>query len=498
MNSPQSPPSQIQRATVPQKPVTRRRGACHRCRARKVRCDGKSSCTQCQRLGYDCRYPPSGHARRSLGKRIDLQDPIVSPQYHPRQELPTDHDSIGAYFSAERADPLPLLDSALFGDIMALPSDYPEEQLLDDETVASYHSRRLSTSTVGPPHLGSDNANVWKTDMFSDMDMENGSDEPFTFGVLSDITKVVPPSATSLGPDFRPAIDMRKTVCALDVASADIITPQHELIKDALLREMQDYCNQQWRGQLGRDLDLVRAVRGLLWGDIHVYQSQITEQERGQDSEAPRIHREFALDCIEACLQDAPGPALFLDRSRIETAMIGILDQSPDPASRPADSRGPPSPGKHTSALAHVVLAVGAHILRAEGQWDDLPSDMPLAQFQTAVELQSQIIGNNTFSLVDFQALVTMAYFAARILSPHTSRLVSSAIHYVQVMRLGRHAVIDEACSSHTDQQQTKRAVWFLYALEKEVCLRRENFPVFFHVSFLFLFFRVSRPPPSL
>ncbi|KAK3357857.1 hypothetical protein B0T25DRAFT_540397 [Lasiosphaeria hispida] len=491
MNSPQSAPSPTPRVTVPQKPVTRRRGACHRCRARKVRCDGKSSCTQCQRLGYECRYPPSGRARGlSPGKNLNLRTPIASHERHLSEELPTDHDSVGTYFSAERAAPLPLLDSVLLGDIMTLASGYPEEHLLD-RTVTSYHSRRLSTSTTGPPHLDPDNGNLWRTDVFSDMEMENGpssaiTDEPFTFGVLSDTTQVTPTFATPLEPTFNYAIDTRETVSsALDFASADK-TPQHELIKDALLHETQDYCNQQQRGQPGQNADLVRAVKKLLWGDIYVYQPRITEQEREQDSEPPRVHREFALDCIDACLQDSQGIAIFSDHTGIETAMVGILDPSPDLASRSGEPRGPPLPRQGASALAHVVLAVGAHILRAEGRRDDLPSDMPLIQFQAALRLQSQIAENNTFSLVDFQA-----YFAARIVSPHTSRLVSSAIRYVQVMRLGRHAVVDKACPTYTDRQQTKRAVWFLYALEKEVCLRAENFPVLDHD------FIDYKPPPA-
>lgn len=39
--------------------------------------------------------------------------------------------------------------------------------------------------------------------------------------------------------------------------------------------------------------------------------------------------------------------------------------------------------------------------------------------------------------------------------------------------------MIEGVCDSNADRQQTKRAVWFLYALEKEVCLQSEIVPVF-------------------
>lgn len=63
-------------------------------------------------------------------------------------------------------------------------------------------------------------------------------------------------------------------------------------------------------------------------------------------------------------------------------------------------------------ALAHVVLALGAHIMRADGRRDlpcDRPQDAgtsthdPLAQFRAALRLQPQIL-ENTFVLSSFQA----------------------------------------------------------------------------------------------
>lgn len=85
--------------------------------------------------------------------------------------------------------------------------------------------------------------------------------------------------------------------------------------------------------------------------------------------------------------------------------------------------------------------------------------------------------------------LFHQAYLAARIESCEAGTCISTAIHYVQIMRLNKSSSIETLCTTLADRQQTKRAVWFLYALEKEVCLRAETFPVCLipHLVFSFL-----------
>ena len=93
-----------------------------------------------------------------------------------------------------------------------------------------------------------------------------------------------------------------------------------------------------------------------------------------------------------------PSVATFLDRASLEPAMQEILNQSPS------------SPPKR--ALAHIVLAIGTHILGSESRESsrELPKSCaydPLVQFSAAIKLKSQIL-EQSFSVRNFQASITL------------------------------------------------------------------------------------------
>ncbi|KAL2129168.1 hypothetical protein VTI74DRAFT_8121 [Chaetomium olivicolor] len=299
---------------------------------------------------------------------------------------------------------------------------------------------------------------VWR-DVFTDLELENPPsqavlDEPFDFGVVPDNTLAAVAPDTLLDPALRSVMGTQGTM--RDAPGPDLIDLQshHELTKEALLRNIRRDYQERHEPQ---NSELVRSFRGLLWRDVEVY-----ELRRHRDSEtnaAGCVKREFAFRCIDV--------------------MSKLLDSSLDPtldspAGLPPDSA--PSP-----ALAHVITGLGAHLMRADGH---LPRDAyasahnPLTQFEAALHLRSKML-DSAFSLVNLQGHVAIAYFAARIGSRETARLVSGAIHYVQVMRLCKSSTIERLCAILADRQQVMRAVWFLYALEKEICLRDEIFPVF-------------------
>ena len=83
--------------------------------------------------------------------------------------------------------------------------------------------------------------------------------------------------------------------------------------------------------------------------------------------------------------------ATFLDRASLELAMHEMLDQPPF------------SPSK--CALAHIILALGAHILGSEGH-GDIPKGSaydPLDLFSASLKLKPQIMEKD-FSVRNFQA----------------------------------------------------------------------------------------------
>jgi hypothetical protein len=74
--------------------------------------------------------------------------------------------------------------------------------------------------------------------------------------------------------------------------------------------------------------------------------------------------------------------------------------------------------------------------------------------------------------------ITKQAYFATIVGLNEASGLLSNCIHYAQVMRLSQGGAIDNLCETAADREQTKKAFWFLYSIEKTFCLRAEMFPV--------------------
>ena len=69
-------------------------------------------------------------------------------------------------------------------------------------------------------------------------------------------------------------------------------------------------------------------------------------------------------------------------------------------------------------------------------------------------------------------------YFSALVGSREVFDLLFDCIHYAQVRRLSRSSTIERICGNPKDGQQTRRAFWFLYSLEKTLCLHAEIIPV--------------------
>lgn len=87
---------------------------------------------------------------------------------------------------------------------------------------------------------------------------------------------------------------------------------QHDMIKDALLRDIQEHCNRR-RGSQSEEL--VRAFRRLLSLDrFSIYPEISGTNDRG----VPSLTRAFAFDCIE-------GKADYIDKHQRADGSIGIF-----------------------------------------------------------------------------------------------------------------------------------------------------------------------------
>lgn len=114
---------------------------------------------------------------------------------------------------------------------------------------------------------------------------------------------------------------------------------------------------------------------------------------------------------------DVPRISTFIERASLEAAVLELLDQSP--FSLPAH------------ALAHIILALGAHIL-ASGNPQDTSGDFhhdPLVYFHVGLKLKPQIQGKY-FSTRDFQA------------SQHASFCFASLQGLTQIEGPHRHGIL--------------------------------------------------------
>ncbi len=96
---------------------------------------------------------------------------------------------------------------------------------------------------------------------------------------------------------------------------------------------------------------------------------------------------------------DMPRISTLIEQSSLEAAVLELLDQSPF------------SPPAH--ALAHTILALGAHILGSENPQDISGGSNhdPLVHFHAALSLKPQIQGKD-FSTRDFQASLNPAFIS--------------------------------------------------------------------------------------
>ncbi|OQE45955.1 hypothetical protein PENCOP_c001G03915 [Penicillium coprophilum] len=434
-------------------PITRRRGACRRCQARKVRCDGKTACSQCQRLGFECRYPRSTRQRRTSVKETGAPTPVSLEQlqdfgdrnFMPDLTEPTTPQNISPF---------------LFGD--EIDTNRPPGQgddLQDDITTASAETERPERTSDYPTDSLDYSFISSQRAFFPEFDL---IDEHFDFGTCSHFPHVTDKSDSSKASSLQRRPSGIVDVFPLGGRDSRFGDPicaekihQNDLIKGALLRDIQEHCKRQHSPQ--RE-EIARAFGKLINEEsINIYPPLTTLRREAMF----RLDKGFALDCIDeqmkACLKDPQGVSTFLDRSSLVHLVPEMVEQTPFP---------PPE-----RALSHIILALGSHILLAQGRHDKIGhlGYDPRAQFSEALKLRTQILERN-FSVRNLQALAVMFYFAVLTGADETPGLLSSSIQYTQMMRLGRGSAVDNLCETMADRQRTKRAFWFLYSMEKEFC----------------------------
>ncbi|KAL7782077.1 hypothetical protein V8C43DRAFT_319307 [Trichoderma afarasin] len=350
--------------------ITRRRGACNRCRARKVRCDGKRMCSECERLGFDCKYVPTHQSRLSIDCHEALPETPISQQI----ESPFDNTP----FSESG---LSFLEPEYLGDIFT-PCVVPY-------STSHLESTEFLNSNAIPSSGTVDTIIPACHNLFDTKGQFSFNEQLF---VDSKIPSTQLLSNSYTGPKLGYLVTTSpEDQCMPEMSESRVKTRQNSLIKETILDGIEQYCHQQ---RLGKNDHLLHTMEKVMTQNVTIYPPEIFGSlEVNVDNFT--THRTFVFDCIDVCLSDQLGVSVFLDRASLESAVHDVLSQL--------------SCSTPTKALAHMVLALGTHFLHCEGRCERLQElqHNPLLHFNEALKFKEQLL-NDIFSVQSLQALVAM------------------------------------------------------------------------------------------
>ncbi|KAF5227085.1 hypothetical protein FANTH_14878 [Fusarium anthophilum] len=181
--------------------------------------------------------------------------------------------------------------------------------------------------------------------------------------------------------------------------------------------------------------------------------------------------------CLDACYADPEGIRVLLERKSMDFVADEVAKYA-----LAVDTE--------TSVLFHSLMAIGCHGLNLDQGHHTIGKEKypVLKLFKEALGMK-QILRDKP-TLRGLQALLTMAYFSARVGDDSTSSLLADAAFCVQTLELHNASAIEKQYKSSLEQQVAKRALWFLNSLEKPRCLAEGLLPLI-HDDF------IDYDPPS-
>ncbi|EWG36183.1 hypothetical protein FVEG_14633 [Fusarium verticillioides 7600] len=238
-------------------------------------------------------------------------------------------------------------------------------------------------------------------------------------------------------------------------------------------------------------------------GFIQKLRSQRPFVLRDENPEAPPgnirgfYDAKFISQCFDACDADPEGVRVLLERKSMDLIADEITKYA-----LAVDTE--------TSVLFHSLMAIGCHSLNLDqGHRAIGKGKYPASKFfKEALNARQHL--RDSPSLGGLQAILTMvipspdiyllaskflhahkAYFSARVGDDSTSSFLADAAFCVQTLQLHNAGAIEQKYNSFLEQQVAKRALWFLYSLEKPRCLAQGLLPLI-HDDFV-----DYDPPPS-
>ncbi|KAI2942830.1 transcriptional regulator family: Fungal Specific TF [Aspergillus niger] len=386
------------------KGITRRRGACEPCKARKTRCDGGNPCMHCRRKDSSCTYLRGPASTRPISTPSQLSSPLSLFERDADLSL---RQSISPQEWLETVAPgaldLPCWD---LPDISCNPC--PDWSA--DASMPGGQSESESSPATLPPHYGDPS--------MTRSDHEQGGDRTFSIHMLQ---KEFQTRQVTLG------FDIPSLYSSLPLVESD--PPRDENIK--------------------RAVELLNC--DIVGGDKTCY----ILPDCHKSSLGPMLDSEPRISSyIQACFESpGAGVNMFLSMASAQECVDAVLKSE--------------CSNRATVVVAYAVLALGCYLVSIQSGIRSAVEGITRATgyFRRALsELNCLSMDNATVRAL--QGILIMVIFADKSAHHSRSRLVSLGVQCVQGLGLHSSRRLRQL-STGTDERLLKNAFWALYAIEK-------------------------------
>ncbi|KAI2921828.1 transcriptional regulator family: Fungal Specific TF [Aspergillus niger] len=387
------------------KGITRRRGACEPCKARKTRCDGGNPCMHCRRKDSSCTYLRGPASTRSISTPSQLSPALSLFERDADLSL---RQSISPQEWLETVAPgaldLPCWD---LPDISCNPCpDWSAEG-----SMPGGQSESESSPATLPPHYG--DPSVTRSDH------EHGGDRTFSVHMLQ---KEFQTRQVTLG------FDIPSLYSSLPMVESD--PPRAENIK--------------------------RAVELLNCDIVGVDKTCYILPDCHKPSMGPMLDSEPRISSyIQACFESpSAGVNMFLSMASAQECVDAVLRSD--------------CSNRATVVVAYAVLALGCYLVSIQSGIRSAVEGITRATgyFRRALsELNCLSMDNATVR--GLQGILIMVIFADKSAHHSKSRLVSLGVQCVQDLGLHSSRRLRQLSTGTDEERLLKNAFWALHAIEK-------------------------------
>lgn len=427
--------------------ITRRRGACKGCKLRKIRCNGGTPCSACDRSGLVCNYEPR-HRKLSTGRELDLHasdSPYAFDRLdQDRHSSPksTGSESIGITTGAQPAlltdnsSMMFSLDTTEF-DFLLSPEAVSLPNAAESQHIVHSPLTCVHDSIDGVP--GSRHPIFNPTTFHSSQPLDtasfgdSGNTDNVTHAPSSPIYEQRIASMVSHGlfeycrEDME--IDFRFST---SFGLAKLPQPRKESTKHREICQILHNLTssgQSWTSPPPKLRDGTRNIRSLWIG------------------ESDATIRGY----VEACFEGNAEVQMFVRKVDVDRCL--------------SEARGGSSDMTAPSLFSNAIIAIGLDSLQyqiAQGRGLSLNNTehlrLVLDEWPSLHEVCS--------SLLKLQTAVLFSLIASNINDPRLPEILGVGVHCARDLRFTDSSVIRKTFRLADDRKAAKRAVWVLYCLE--------------------------------